>query len=184
MAFLDDDLIFNANEQTVSGFLQNFGNDLQDKLRKSLEENTSSNTTRDLWQSIQFKVSFKSLGVYNFKLSMEDYGDFINHGVEGVGGRRKDGSTYRKHRTDGVFSYKSGGFPPPVNSSLKQWAYVKGINPFALSKSIFHKGIKANHFFSDVVNESLISGMVDSLAELGAKNIELELVDVFKGKVK
>lgn len=189
MAFLDNELIFNTEDKTLGGFLQNFGNDLQDALRKSLQDNISSGTTRNLWQSIQFKVEFKELGVYRFQLFMDDYGDFIDKGVEGVGGRRADGSSYRKHRTDGIFSFKRHGFAPPVNrssisgGSLRQWAQRKGLNEYAVSKSIFHRGIKATHFFSDIVNDKLVSDMVTSLTDLGAQGVELELVEVLKGSL-
>jgi hypothetical protein len=186
LGIFDSELVFQTGEQTVSGFLQDFGQGLKDKLRKSLQDKQSTNTTRNLWQSIQFKVEFQSLGVYRFQLFMDDYGDFIDRGVEGVGGEMADGTPWRKHKTDGIFSFKSGGFPPPVNrssltgGSLRQWAERKGLNPYAVQKSIFHKGIKANHFFQDVVNDKLLADMKTSLEEVGAKGIELELVDILR----
>jgi hypothetical protein len=179
LGIFDSELVFQTGEQTVSGFLQGFGNELQDKLRKSLEKRTSNNTTRNLWQSIQFKVEFQSLGVYRFQLFMDDYGDFIDRGVEGVGGSMADGTPWRKHKTDGIFSYKKSGLKPPVRS-LMQWANTKGLNPYALQQSIFHKGIKASHFFQDVVNDKLLADMKTSLEEVGAKGIELELVDILR----
>ena len=184
----DSGLVFQTEQKTLGGVLQNFGNELQDSLRKSLENNTSKNTSRQLWQSIQFKVEFQSLGVYKFQLFMDDYGDFINHGVEGVGGNMADGTPWQKRKTDGLFSYKKGGFAPGVNrsslsgGSLRQWAHTKGISPFAVQQSIFHRGIKATHFYSDIVNERLIKDLTLSLEAVGAKGVELEIVDILTGK--
>jgi len=188
LGIFDSGLVFQSGEQTVSGFLQDFGNELQDSLRKSLEKHTSKNTTRNLWQSIQFKVEFQSLGVYRFQLFMDDYGDFIDRGVEGVGGSKADGSSWVKKRTDGVFSFKKSGFPPPINrsstsgGSLRQWAERKGINPYAVQKSIFHKGIGATHFYQNVVNDKLLDDMRKSLEEVGAEGVQLQIVEILRGK--
>lgn len=60
-------------------------------------------------------------------------------------------------------------------SSLKAWAEARGLNPFAVSKSIARKGTKANPFFQravdkteDAVNKEFddaLSGLVDELAK-------------------
>ncbi len=186
MAFLDKDLVFVDDGKTLGGLLQNFGNELQDQLRISLDRNTSSNTSKQGEQSIKFELQFKELGVWRFQLFMEDYLDFIDRGVEGVGGNKADGSPWQKRRTDGIFSYKQNGFPPPINrsslggNSLRQWANTKGINPFAVQKSIFHRGIKATHFYQDVVTDKLISDLTKSLENAGASAVELELVEILQ----
>ena len=180
MAFLDNELVFRDDGKTLGGLLQNFGNELQDQLRNSLDRNTSSNTSKQGEQSIQFQLEFKELGVWRFRLFMEDYLDFIDEGVEGVGGNRADGTPYRKHRTDGTFKYKKGGIPSAKH--FKLWANTKGLNPFAVRTSVFHRGIKATHFYQDVVTDKLISDLSQSLENAGARAVELELVEILQKK--
>ena len=176
MAFLDDELIFEGDNKTLSGMLQNFGNILQDQLRVSLDANTSNNTSKQGEQSIRFQIDFKSLGVYRFQLFMEDYLDFIDEGVTGIGGNRVDGTPWIKKRTDGTFSYKQG--KKPSEKHFRQWSNTKGLNPFAVREAVFKQGIKATHFYQDVVNGDILRSLSDSIERTGAKNFELDLVDV------
>jgi len=182
LGIFDTGLVFEGERATLGGVLQNFGNKLQTSLRESLEKKASNNTSRQLWQSILFDVQFVSLGVYKFKLFMDNYGDFINHGVEGVGGSKANGTPWAKHTTDGLFSYKKN--VKPSADHFNRWANTKGISPFAVREAVFHRGIKANHFYSDIVNDRLINDLVLSLESVGAKGVELELVDILTGKTK
>lgn len=195
MPFLDEDLIFEGDVKTLGGVLQNFGNDLQKALRESLRSKVSNGTSKNLEQSIVFDVNMKSLGVWSFQLKMDNYGDFIDEGVRGAGGVRKSNSIFGKGNRGKIFRQKAPKSPfrfrdkrPPLDASdgkswsLRRWAKSKRLNPYAVQESVFRQGIKATHFYSDVVTTKLIDKLTISLARAGAQNIELDLVNILKGK--
>ncbi len=175
-SFSDSDLILNE-EESLTGTLQKWGNETITKLRKSLNAKTSKDTSKQLEQSlIVLPVEFQgSRYVMNFKA--EDYWKFINSGVRGVGGKRKDGSAFKQ---------KGGGSPyafttkkPPVNfsslsgGSLRQWSHNKGLNEYAVRESIFRQGIKPTHFFDDVITQQWIAELISRLEKAGSKEIEI-----------
>ncbi len=198
MAFLDEELIFEGDTKTLGGVLQNFGNDLQKALRESLKKNVSSGTSKNLEQSIQFQVKLESLGVWRFRLVMDNYGEFIDQGVKGAGGTRKTTSKFGKGNKGRIFKQRAPNSPfrfrkkrPPLDAptdprawSLRRYAQSKGLNPFAVQESVFRQGIRATHFFSDIVTDKLISTLTLSLERAGAKNLELDVVSILTGKVK
>ena len=79
---------------TLVSVLQDFGNDLTTKLKKNLQNSITTVTSKSLEQSIELTVKFISKEEVSFKLLMNDYYEFVDKGVQGVGGTRKDGSAY------------------------------------------------------------------------------------------
>ena len=59
---------------------------------------------------------------------------------------------------------------PPVKG-LKEWSYLKGLNPFAVRESIFKKGIKPSLFFTKAF-EHHFSKLPKELEEAFALDIE------------
>lgn len=184
MGFFDTDLEFKG-DKTIRGILQDFGNELQDDLIKSLQRKTNG-TSKNLEQSIQFSVKREAEG-YRFQLIFEDYGEYIDEGVRGVLGQRKNG-TWKQKAPNSRFKFNKK--KPPVNfsstsgASLRQWSYNKGLNAYAVRESIFRQGIKPNHWFSDVVDENTYNTLVSQLEEIGAKQMELDLVKMIEGNGK
>lgn len=188
MPFLDKDLT-SAEQDTVGSLLIEFGDMLQGKLVDSLWDKNASDSAK-LSQSINFTVEFDGQG-WLFELSMEDYAKFIDEGVQGVGGERKSdslfsgetkGTVFQNVAPQSQFKYKVGNKPSAKH--FTNWANRKGISPYAARESVFRKGLKPNHFYSDVVDEKLINGLVKKLESKGAKAIEIEIVEAFKGKVE
>lgn len=192
MAFFDDELIFEGDNKTLGGVLQNFGNNLQEALRESLRKKVSGSTSKNLEQSIVFSVKMESLGVWRFKLIMDNYGTFLDEGVRGKGGTRKTTSIFGKGNKGRIFKQNAPQSPfsfknkrPPLDSkegpkawSLRRWAQVKGLNPYAVQESVFRQGIKATRFYTDVVTDKLIDTLSISLSRAGAEGIELDLVEI------
>ena len=185
MSFFDKD-ITTEGADTIPGILQDFGNKLQADLIKSLQEEVTGFTSKQLEQSIVFDITFSS-GVWRFVLSMEDYGKFIDEGVKGVGGVRKTtskfsgankGQLFKQNAPRSRFSFKDK--KPPITNELRNWANVHGMNVYALRETIFRQGIKPNHFYSDVVNEELVSELSEKLAEAGAKGVEVSLAKLLE----
>jgi hypothetical protein len=194
MPFLDDELIFEGDTKTLGGVLQNFGNDLQEKLRANLRTKVKAVTPKTLEQSILFDVKMESLGVWRFKLTMEDYGTFLDEGVRGAGGTRKTTSKFGTGSRGRIFRQRAPQSPfrfkkkrPPLDNrdsswSLRDYARANNLNPFALQESIFRQGIAPTRWYTEVVTEKLISTLAISLERAGAKNIELEVVDILTGR--
>lgn len=91
----------------------------------------------------------------NIEIFMADYGKFIDEGVNGTVQNR--GSKFQ-------FSgnYKGTAY------ALTAWATAKGLNRFAVARSIQKKGIRPRRFFNDVIasrtndlGELITQGMAD-----------------------
>lgn len=167
----DSELQDFGDGKSVFDVLQEFGNQIQSDLISSLDAR-KANDTFGLRQSIQFDITFLGVG-YTFELRMNKYGDFIDQGVEGVGGMKADGSSWRKHSIDSPFRYKQNKIPSAEH--FEGWAYRKRLNPFAVRESVFHRGLKPNHFYSEVVTEQRIEKLAEDLAQAGANEIMISL---------
>lgn len=148
---------------SVKGALDTFGHNLVTQSKRnlravgkgggSLEKSISA-------KAIQFPNSFQ------FSFLMEDYGEYVDAGVKGIGGTKADGSKWKlKTVTNNKFKYNqpsktsSGG---RFKQSLGGWSIRKGIAPrskggqftkrkglvFALRKHIIHTGIETTNFFT------------------------------------
>ena len=173
----DRDLQDIGKKNTISGVLQNFGNRLQKALRQNLQEDITTVTSKSLEQSIIFDIKVLGSG-YKFELKMNDYWEFVDLGVQGVGGVKQDGSQYFNKNTTSPFMYRDK--KPPI-SALSEWSYFQGINPFIVQNSVFHKGTKATNFYSDVVDQSLFDKLNEELAEAGAREINISIKNTFNG---
>ena len=166
---IPDSLLSDKNKGgTLVSVLQDFGNDLTKKLKKNLQNSITTVTSKSLEQSIEFTVKFISKEEVSFKLLMNDYYEFVDKGVQGVGGTRKDGSAYFKKNTTSPFSFRDK--KPPLDA-LKDWSTWNNVNPFAVQNSVFHRGIKATNFYSDVVNQKLLDDLYADIQEVGGEII-------------
>ena len=173
----DKDLQEVGENRTILGVLQNFGNKLQTDLRKSLQSKINTVTPKSLEQSIIFDI--KVLGsVYKFELLMEDYWKFVDKGVQGIGGVKKDGRGWGTNNVTSEFRFTQK--KPPL-SSIKEWSFFQNVNPFVVQNSIFHKGTKATNFYSSVVDDSLIKELAKDLEAAGAREIEISLKNGLDG---
>lgn len=173
----DSELQGLGDDETISGVLQNFGNELQEALRRSLDTAVHGITAQTLKQSVLFDIQFLNSS-YEFELKMEDYWEFVDKGVQGVGGVRSDGGAWINKNTTSPFRYKDK--KPPL-SALTEWARVNQYNPFALRESIFRQGKAATNFFSDIVDEDLIKDLTKKLEKAGAREIEISLKNTIDG---
>lgn len=173
----DKDLIELGEKNTIAGVLQDFGNRLQDDLRKNLQREITTITPKTLEQSIIFDIKFLGSS-YRFELKMEDYWEFVDKGVQGVGGVTKSGRRYIKKNNTSPFSFRDK--KPPIRE-LEKWSYNNGVNPFVVQNSVFRKGIRATNFYSDVVDNKLVDELVNRLEEVGAREVEISLKNMFDG---
>ena len=173
----DDQLQGLGDNDTVSGVLQNFGNDVMDELRKNLQQRITTVTPKSLEQSIVFDIKFLGRKV-QFQLKMNDYWEFVDLGVQGAGGVKKDGTPWIVKNSTSPFSFTTKR--PPI-SSLAQWSNANQVNPFVVQQSVFRKGTRPTFFFSDVVDTQLITDLVSDLEKAGAKEIATSIKNNLNG---
>ncbi len=173
-----DDSLLTSTGQGVNPFeatLDQWNNETIERLQKSLDEKASTGTSQALRQSIvpqAIKITDNGLSV---EIVMEDYYKYIDQGVQGVGGEKKGGGIFEQVAPNSPFSYKEGAKPSARH--FEQWAQVKGLNPFAVRESVFRKGIRPNHFYSDVMTEEWINELSSRLEKVGAGAVEILIVN-------
>lgn len=137
----------------LQGALDNWADELVALAKEKLEYEEAV-SSGELLNSITSTGAIIYPNSIELGISMLNYGAFIDQGVSG---------TERKYDTP--FSY-TNKMPPP--SAFDGWIVRKGFAPrnksgqfqsrkslqFAISRSIFKKGIYPTHFFSDAVIES------------------------------
>ena len=97
---------------------------------------------------------------FSLSFEMEDYWAYVDYGVKGVGGKKADGSNWKKKRvTSSKFKYRKK--KPPI-MAFNGWTIRKGIAPrssggqftkrrgllFAIATSVFHTGLEETKFFT------------------------------------
>lgn len=174
MPFLDSEISTVGNDDSISGLLVEFGNFLQTKLSESLFSKGSVDTAA-LAQSIIFEVDFAG-GIWSMELSMEEYGEYIDEGVQGVGGERKTttpygqkGSLFQNKAPESRFKFKIE--KKPSARHFEGWARRKGLSPFAVREKVFREGIKPNNFISEVITDELIDEFIVKMEEKGVEAI-------------
>jgi hypothetical protein len=134
----------------------------QSKLNLKGQNKVSSGNLYNSIKGSAVKVSTNSI---EFSIEMEDYGTFIDKGVNG-----------KKTAYTTPYSFKDK-MPPP--SKLDKWIVKKGIAPrgengkfldrkslqFAIAKSIFNNGLKPSLFFTKPFEEQYkkLEGQLDNI---------------------
>ena len=179
--------VFNQHS-TITQVLQDFGNEMQSELRRSIEKGGvrgSHSVTHNLSQSIKFEA--KILGnQFQFTLSMADYYDFINKGVSGTE-QIQQGTDYRfrnpnpspKHVEEvfnwmnyrGLFKAKGSKFRP--KGSLKDIIVgSKDGQAFGMTKGIKKHGIKGSHFYDEVVTTDRLKRLSTDLTKAAGNDVQ------------
>ena len=52
-----------------------------------------------------------------------------------------------------------------------------------VQKAVFHQGIKRSLWYSKVVDEKTVNNLIKNLEEAGAKQLEIDLVNLIEGIV-
>ena len=102
---------------------------------------------------------------FSLSFEMEDYWAFQDYGVKGLGGKKADGTSWKKKRvTNNKFKYKANGKTSNGRflQSLNGWTIKRSIAPrskdgkfqkrkgllFAIRTSIIHTGLETTSFFT------------------------------------
>ena len=146
---------------TTHSALKLFGEQVVGKSKLNLKRKGKL-ASKGLFDSIKFtsKVNKNSL---ELEIFMEDYWKYVDYGVKGIGGKKADGSSWKKKRvTNNKFKYKKGIKNKPSFMHFNGWTIRKGIAPrskggqftkrkgllIAISHSVWHRGLETTSFFT------------------------------------
>jgi hypothetical protein len=107
---------------------------------------------------------------------MSEYGKFVDKGVKGFGGTKKDGSKWELKKVTNNFYRYTNKIPPA--KAFDKWIVRKGIAPrdksgkflsrksvsFAVAKSVYHTGLETTNFFTKPF-EDAFKKLPDDLVE-------------------
>ena len=147
----------------VKQVLDTFGDNVVTGAKKELSKQ-GKNASKALSNSLRYDAK-ESKNSFEFSISMEDYGEFIDAGVKGVGGSKADGSKWKlKKVTNNKFKYKNKRPPTQV---FNGWTIRKGLAPrskggqftsrksllFAIANSVYHTGLETTNFLTNPFNK-------------------------------
>ena len=145
--------------------LEIFAGNVVGKAKNNLKRKNKL-ASKNLYNSIDYKLKQDKTGLF-LTFEAEDYWEFIDYGVKGVGGKKADGTEWKKKKVNNSrFKYKT---KRPKTIYLNGWTIRKGIAPrdksgkfmkrksllHAISTSIFHTGLETTSFYSKPIEEEL-----------------------------
>ena len=120
------------------------GKDIVKQAKKNMRASKISSKGH-LYKGMNSKSKVNENSV-SLAITIADYWEYMDYGVEGVGGQKADGSNWVKRRvTNNKFKYKEK-MPPP--SAFNRYTSERS-GQFAIANSVFHRGLKTTSFFND-----------------------------------
>ena len=143
---------------SVINALNKFGRYVVQQSKSNLTRKGKKDTS-GLYNSISYSAK-QSKNSFEFSISMEDYGTYVDKGVKGVGGTKADGKAWKKKKVTNNF-YKYTTKRPPAGvfngwivrkglaarNTSGQFTKRKGLQ-FAIANSVFHTGLETTEFFT------------------------------------
>lgn len=157
--------------KSIGEVMNNLGIRLKDETLLQID-NSIKDSSGKLRESVIFKTDIFGES-FTTQLFLADYYDFINKGVRG--------SESSDRAPDSPYSYKDK--QPPV-SALKTWSYNRGLDEWAVSMSIFKKGIKKKGYFDRVIedakNGEIHNLLIQDLRSAGKLSLLKGIKKIFK----
>jgi hypothetical protein len=120
------------------------GKDIVAQAKKNIKTSKISHSGH-LYNGMKSKSKVNENSV-SLAITIADYWEYMDYGVEGVGGQKADGSNWVKRRvTNNKFKYREH-MPPP--SAFNRYTSERS-GQFAIANSVFHRGLKTTSFFTD-----------------------------------
>ena len=159
--------------------LNDFSNSIVEDAKANLQSSGKVDTgqLKDSLVNKGAKVSKNSIVI---NILMSKYGAFVDKGVRGVGGVRKQTSTFKRTNNKGkLWKQKGKGSPYSFKEGIKpsvkhfiDWSNKRGLSPYAVRESVYHQGIEPNHFLEKAVekNINILSTVIQDAFALDVKN--------------
>lgn len=140
----------------IKNYLNSFGKYVVKQARTNLTKG-NKNATKDLYNSIGFKISSKR-NSFTIQFSMDSYGKFVDKGVSGTE-KKRSYKDYKGKTVTSPFKYTS---KQPPTSIIEKWIKTRGIRG-RVNKDWKGAGNRGGQFIKD-----------KSLAFLIARKIKLK----------
>ena len=165
--------------------LRKFGRRVVNESKKNLKKNKVKDS--NLAKSMKYSVKTKEGKTY-LVFKMNEYWEYVDAGVRGVGGTKADGTKWKtKSVTNSKFKYRN---KMPPASAFSSWVVRKGIAPrnkkgqfttrksmmFAIAKSVYHTGLKTTNFFTEAFYDK-IDTLVNDLEDAAVIELENAIVN-------
>tara|TARA_B110000881_G_C18213932_1_gene335642 strand:- start:39 stop:581 length:543 start_codon:yes stop_codon:yes gene_type:complete len=165
--------------------LRKFGRKVVSESKKNLKKNKVKDS--NLAKSMKYSVKTKEGKTY-LVFKMNEYWEYVDAGVRGVGGTKADGTKWKtKSVTNSKFKYRN---KMPPASAFSSWVVRKGIAPrnkkgqfttrksmmFAIAKSVYHTGLKTTNFFTEAFYDK-IDTLVNDLEDAAVIELENAIVN-------
>jgi hypothetical protein len=142
--------------------LDNFANQIVKDAVSNLESSGKVDTGK-LKNSVKNDGTKISKNSVEIRLRLLPYGAFVDKGVRGVGGVRKQTSAFKRTNNKGKLWKQKGGNSPysfkegrkPSVKHFIDWSNKRGLSPYAVRESVYHQGIEPNRFLEKAVNKNL-----------------------------
>lgn len=172
---------------SIKNALDSFAFDVIEGSKRNLKRK-DKNTSKKLSNSLDYRLKITSKkDKYTLSFLMEDYGEFIDKGVKGVGGTKADGTKWKKKRVSRKSPFKYRSKRPPA-SVFSGWSVRRRIAPrdaqgkftsrkglqFAIAESVYRTGLETTNFFTQPF-EKEFKNLPDEIAEAFGDDIEKTL---------
>lgn len=180
-----------AVETSIGATVQKFTGMILQRSEKNYEERIRS-TTGALQKSIRPRTDIKGSDVA-VQIYADDYLDFVDQGVTGMGWAGYEGQTNFRQVYNGKFRFKNLHISRGMVDKIEQFwiasagmSIPAGVDPrqFAImiAKNIKRRGIKPTKFFTDAVNKVSTKELEKELGQVMNREITVELKEVFRQK--
>lgn len=173
LGYSDEDFVDVREMSAIEKVLFDFGNEMQKGMQVELSKKRKYGHNQigsgDLYQSINFKTKIFG-GVYEFRLSLADYYDYVNKGVKGF-----DSSKNINHNSN----YRFKTVAIKNTNKLKLWARKRNLNPFAIARSVASKGTEGSHFYDKVVTKQRLDKLSKDLTKASGEDVMILLSNTF-----
>jgi len=192
-----------TENKTIENFLQEWAQSVTDMIRENLESKGEYYRRSTLAQEIIALPVESTNDGYRLVITMPDYGQFIDKGVRGnktsfaapqseyefrnkmppvdsiVLWIKKRGdinvalSTKKKEKLKSLKTRQ-------IKKAFKQRSFDYQVRQvaFAIAKGVQQKGIRATHFYSEIVNDDLLNELSASLGSKYGEMFEAEIVSL------
>jgi hypothetical protein len=170
--------------------LNDFSNNIVKDAKANLES-TGKVDTGQLKNSLVNQGAKVSKNSIEINILMSKYGAFVDKGVRGVGGVRKQTSAFKRTNNKGKIWKQNGGDSPysfkvgkkPSVKHFIDWSNKRGLSPFAVRESVYHQGIKPTYFLRDAVQDN-IKLVPNEIAEAFALDVKSTIELIAKSNFK
>jgi hypothetical protein len=188
-----------ALPKTIADYVAQWVTEISQAFRTELETLTTKKQSQ-LGLSIQPDEVSQIGTVVLTRIKAEDYWEFVNAGVTGIGGfeaSKKHPSHYSsgtKFTSTEGFQFKNVNTHPQMVRSLKEWLPSTGLLGglssktydsvvFGMAKNIKRRGLKPRPFVDNVINDNLLQKIASGLEDLTG-NTFIVMFEDFESKSK